>query len=281
MHAAMFAQRFRFLPLVLAMLQTACSTTSEHIDWLAQTGGLQKHIVVGVPHSLVVYENQAAARTIEQRERLFVYLEGDGSPWGSSGMQPAVDPTARNPLALRLMLQTDDPAIYVARPCYQLTDVRCSAESWTSGRYSEEVVASMARAIASESTRLNARDLIIVGYSGGGPLAVLIAEQLTNIAGVITLGANLDVATWADHHRYLPLDRSLNPATSEHTHPWPEVHISGGKDTVVPTATTDSYFKRFPAAQQIAVDAADHVCCWEAQWPALLASALLQINARR
>ena len=49
------------------------------------------------------------------------------------------------------------------------------------------------------------REVTFVGYSGGGVLAVLIAERLDNVAGVITVGANLDTDAWTEHHGYLPL----------------------------------------------------------------------------
>jgi pimeloyl-ACP methyl ester carboxylesterase len=228
-------------------------------------------MVSGTLHTHVVYEK--AGHAAAHPGRWFVFLEGDGSPWGNSGMQPATDPTTRNPLALRLMLATDDAAIYVVRPCYQgHNDARCSTDRWTSGRYSDEVVASMAAAIESESKKLRANHLIVVGYSGGGALAVLVAERLQDVAAVITIGANLDIAAWAEHHHYLPLSQSLNPALSDRAHPWAEFHFNGANDAVVPIATTDDYFKRYPGARRVVVDSANHTCCWEADWPALLAA---------
>jgi pimeloyl-ACP methyl ester carboxylesterase len=125
--------------------------------------------------------------------------------------------------------------------------------------------------ITSKAHELGASQLVLIGYSGGGALAVLIAERLEDVTAVITLAANLDIEAWANHHHYLPLAQSLNPARSLRAHPWPEFHFSGLKDTVVPAATTDRYFQRYPAARRLAIEAADHVCCWEAQWPALLA----------
>ena len=250
-----------------------CATNGSRIDRVAKSAGLQRLVVAGTLHSHVVYEKTASASHDGQ---LFVFLEGDGSPWGSSGMQPAADPTTRNPLALRLMLATDAKAIYVARPCYHgYLDAQCSAERWTGGRYSEEVVASMVAAIAREAAKLRAGNridqLIVVGYSGGGVLAVLIAERLANVAAVITIGANLDIVAWAAHHRYLPLSQSLNPRSSPLPHPWKEFHFIGANDAVVPAATADEYFRRYPEAQRITLANADHVCCWQTNWPALLA----------
>ena len=55
---------------------------------------------------------------------------------------------------------------------------------------------------------------------------------------VITVGANLDTDAWTQHHGYLPLTGSLNPAASTAKHPWPEAHLYGGRDTIVPASTT-------------------------------------------
>jgi pimeloyl-ACP methyl ester carboxylesterase len=253
--------------IVASLTLAGCVTNGIRIDEYAQSAGLQKRVLPGVPYSHVVYEKRSASRP----GTLFVFLEGDGTPWGSSGMLPATDPTTRNPLALRLMIATDASSIYVARPCYQdQADTLCSADRWTGGRYADDIVASMASVIDNESTRLQATQLVIVGYSGGGTLAVLIAERLHNVDAVVTIGANLDIAAWAEHHHYLPLAQSLNPASSALAHPWKEFHFIGGKDAIVPAATADLYFKRYPRAQRIIVDNSDHVCCWESDWQSLL-----------
>jgi pimeloyl-ACP methyl ester carboxylesterase len=269
--------------LVVAMLSCAglllsgCSTNAQRIDQLAAQAGLQKQRMPAGLYSLVVYEKPAPADI--RRSRLLVYIEGDGLPWGGSGMHPAADPTTGNPLALRMMLSVPGPSIYVSRPCYQEADVRCTAEDWTGGRYAQRIVDSMSGAIAGQSHRLGFDEIVLVGYSGGGALAVLIGEQLPQATAVITIGANLDVAAWANHHGYLPLATSLNPALSQRPHPWPEFHFAGATDQVVPTATVEAYFRRYPKARHILVDHADHVCCWEEDWPALLTEVLGQIDS--
>jgi hypothetical protein len=135
MHSARSPLIHLFMCTMLGVALAGCSTNGQRIDRMALSKGLQRQVVPGVVHSHVVYEKSGTTQS--HAGRLLVFLEGDGTPWGSSGMQPADDPTTRNPLALRLMLQTSDAAIYVARPCYQsLIDAQCSAERWTSGRYS-------------------------------------------------------------------------------------------------------------------------------------------------
>ena len=246
----------------LLLCLVACGTPSARIDAIATKGQLTREIVQGTDFRHVVY-TRAATRN---DSALTVYLESDGLPW-ISGRVPANDPTSREPLALELMLQSADAAIYVARPCYhELDDDGCSWHAWTTARYSLATVESMAIAIARKSLMLGAKRLRLIGYSGGGVLAVLIAERLTNVDAVITIGANLDVEAWTSHHGYLPLTASLNPARSTREHPWRELHLQGAKDTVVPPATTEAYFSRYPRARRRTFDDYDHVCCWKAEW---------------
>jgi pimeloyl-ACP methyl ester carboxylesterase len=204
-----------------------------------------------------------------QDETLAIFIEGDGMPW-EGGRQPSLDPATRDPIALELLAQTPLPAAYVARPCYHdMTGGRCTPERWTMARYSDEVVSSMTEVVRTAALQAKARSLVLVGYSGGGVLAVLIAERLDNVSAVITVGANLDTEAWTRHHEYLPLSGSLNPASSAAEHRWPETHLYGARDKTVPPATAEAYFRRYPGAQRRIVEANDHVCCWVEQWPQL------------
>ncbi|HWK72865.1 MAG TPA: dienelactone hydrolase family protein [Povalibacter sp.] len=256
------------LILIPALLTaTACSSNAGRIDRQAHAAGLSRSVVQGQPYRHVVYANRMA--TGAAGDRLVVFLDGDGRPWTDDGQQPSADPTTRNPIALKLLEQTPVPAIYVSRPCYQeLADAGCSPEIWTSHRYSSRVVRSIAAAIRpmAQSAGLQ-KKVVLVGYSGGGALAVLVAERIENVAAVITLSANLDIDAWTTHHGYLPLTGSLNPAASDRQHPWPEIHLQGMLDSVVPPSTTRAYFKHHPAAQAWPFEHYDHVCCWVDAWP--------------
>ncbi len=161
----------------------------------------------------------------------------------------------------------------MSRPCYQqLRDANCEAKIWTSERYSAEVVASLAAAIR-EAAGDGTREIVLVGYSGGGVLAVLVAEQLVNVSAVVTIAANLDTEAWAAHHGYLPLTGSLNPALSTREHAWREVHLQGTEDGVVPIATTARYFTRYPSARALQFEGFSHVCCWVERWEEIFAEA--------
>ena len=251
----------RAAALLAALFAAACSSPTRRIDDDAQRAGMERSIVQGAAFKHIVF-----ARARPPEAPLTVFLEGDGLPW-IAGRMPSSDPTSRDPLALHLAMRSTGPVAYVARPCYhELNDPACTPRAWTFDRYSDATVESMASAIVTQARAMNASSVRLVGYSGGGVLAVLIAERLPNVAAVVTIGANLDVEAWATHHGYLPLDGSLNPARSTQTHPWPELHLYGALDAIVPEETNRAYFERFPNAKRLAFDDYDHVCCWERDW---------------
>lgn len=250
------------LSFIAAWLVSACAslTPSERMDAQAARAGAARLVMQGAEFKHVVY-----SRAAEPASVLTIFIESDGSPM--LGERIVKDPTARQPIALPLMLGFDGPALLVGRPCYHaLADARCSWRDWTLGRYSQAVVDSMAAVIRRQSRELDAREVQLVGYSGGGVLAVLIAERLDNVRAVITIAANLDVDAWTKQHGYTPLSESLDPARSERAHPWVEIHLQGGRDRNVPPESTRAYFERYSSARRVTFEKYDHTCCWVEDW---------------
>ena len=113
------------------------------------------------------------------------------------------------------------------------TQPGCNPALWTDRRYADEVVASLAAALG----RLAGREqpLVLIGYSGGGTLAMLLAPRLPTVVAVVTVAANLDIATWAELHHYRPLVGSLNPADQRPLDPRIlQLHFAGELDYRVP-----------------------------------------------
>ncbi len=201
--------------------------------------------------------------------RLHVYIEGDGIPW--SGRYPSADPTPRNALALRLANQDSTDIAYVGRPCYfGLTNtVQCKPKYWTSHRYGEEVIRSMAAAIQ-RIRQPQHTEIVLIGHSGGGVVAALLETRIDGVVGVITVGANLDIGKWTQHHHYDPLTGSLNPAEQERNSNIPHLQLVGGTDEIVPVFITDRFSQDQPNVERVIRDNFDHVCCWEEQWSDIL-----------
>jgi hypothetical protein len=209
-------------------------------------------------------------------QRLTVYIEGDGFAWISES-QPSLDPTPLNPIGLKLALADQNGnAVYLARPC-QYIDAEangCAQRYWTGARFSPEVIASENEAISQLKSRFRAQTLTLVGYSGGGATAALVAARRTDVARLITVAGNLDPQSWAVYHHIQPLIKSLNPvdeiAGLTAIRQW---HFVGGKDNVIPPSLVESYAARFPVGQRPAVliePTFDHQCCWAENWALLM-----------
>jgi hypothetical protein len=216
------------------------------------------------------FEHRAFVALQPSDTRLIVMIEGDGSPWIRGGTQIAADPTAGEPLMLRLAAQMPGSRIYLGRPCYMLgaeRDARCSTELWTADRYSERVVASMSVAIDGFVAAHGFNEIILLGYSGGGTLAVLMAPRIHVPVRVVTIGANLDIAAWTRVQGYLPLTGSLNPA-DEPALPRsiPELHLYGDRDTNAGRDVAARYLDRIDPASVRVIVGYDHVCCWVRDW---------------
>jgi len=214
----------------------------------------------GFTHDVFV-RVRSSARTV------WVFIEGDGSPWTDGGTKIAADPTARRPLALELALQTQD-AIYLGRPCYLRAhqDTRCAPALWTEARYSDEVVASMNAALQTALQSSSPQHIVLVGYSGGGALAVLMAKASPIPTTVVTIAGNLDTDAWAQAHGYTSLYKSRNPADTASLD-IPEFHLLGGRDTNVTARMTARYLNRIPQNRIWRYEKFDHVCCWSKTWP--------------
>lgn len=260
----------------LASCAPHATRVSEQFEQQASAAGLIRHVIQGNSFSHIVYERATVRKS---HDPVLVYLEGDGSP-SFDRVNPALDPSPRNPLALKLMTQTQHPAWYLTRPCYLsfYNETGCYGSLWTDARYSDQVVDSMVAALSRYGQTRDNPPLILIGYSGGGTLAVLMAPKLKNVVGVATVAANLDIVAWTTTRGYSPLTASRNPANEPPAN-ITEVHFVGALDKNVPPASTDHYFVTHPDALLWSYDAFDHYCCWEKQWPTLLNRALNQMQS--
>ena len=213
---------------------------------------------------------QVAANT----ENLTIYIEGDGLSWVNI-TSPSSDPTPLNPMALKLALNDPAPSVYLARPCQytRKKDLHCSQQYWTNKRFSAEIIEATNQAIDQIKRQLNAKNLILVGYSGGGAVAALIAAQRHDIKHLFTIAGNLDHVYWTSMLHLSPLSGSLNPRDfQEQLQHIPQTHFVGAKDNVINESVVRSYTSYFPTDKKptvIVVPEFDHQCCWVINWNAL------------
>ena len=205
---------------------------------------------------------------------LVVYIEGDGFAFQRKGRLSA-DPTPQSTVALELAAKDPHPSvIYIARPCqYLASDAlkQCDPKYWSTHRYSEDVIAAIDSAI--DHVASGYKSIALVGYSGGGAVATLIAARRQDVAWLVTIAANLDHKTWTDLHQVTPLSGSLNAAEyAASIQSLPQLHLTGEADRIVPFEVTEAFLNRMTNRTVVSVATLpefDHECCWTRDWPEL------------
>jgi pimeloyl-ACP methyl ester carboxylesterase len=256
----------RFILLCIALFG-GCATPSERFLDDAERRGFTAQVAQSERHHLVVLRHGRPTAG----EPLHIYLDGDGTPM-LSRHQIANDPSSRSRLILDLMERDPAPSVLVGRPCYYQGNKGCDPVLWTDQRYSEGIVAGLAQVIVAESDTAPESPLTLIGYSGGGTLAMLLAPRLRRVERVVTVAANLDVTAWTAHHGYSALVGSLNPADAP---PLPshirQLHLFGENDKNVPAALMRHVAERSSNSAIRIVPGYNHACCWAKTWPAPIA----------
>jgi pimeloyl-ACP methyl ester carboxylesterase len=268
----------KFLGLLYVLGLTGCAlvqSPAERAASLAQSTGFSQ--LEGDPGIRTYYRRQPDKGSAQA---LVVYIEGDGAPWQDLS-HPPTDPT---PVDLTVLgMAAADPASHVAylgRACQYLgaADLaRCESAAWTHGRFSAPLVAKMTDAVDRLKTLTGATRVALVGHSGGGTMAALLAARRSDVSCLVTVAAPLDTAGWTRTMKVSPLRTSLNPADDAHRlKGLPQTHFIGGRDVVVPYHWAAQTLQlHYPFAHRI--DRADdsHTCCWRDAWAALRAQSCL------
>lgn len=214
----------------------------DEIPWsrIYLTGGL--HTIMGF-----------APPELQRADTLNIFIEGDGKPG----------------VALRLAQNIGGNSVYLGRPCQYMIGNRlnsCNKALWTSHRYSRSVINSMSRAITAMKLRFGADKVRLVGFSGGGTVATIIAALRHDVDLLVTVAGNLDHKRWTDFNEIDPLIGSLNPVDySKALESVPQIHLIGERDHVVPGSVLTSYLSRLKSldnVQSYILVGADHTCCW-------------------
>ncbi len=257
----------------MAIGMAGCATFDRegHAEALARPAGLQREEVAAGPFVLTAW-----TRITRPDRPLRVYIEGDGFAWVSRS-EPSRDPTPRQ--ATGLALAATDPApnvVYLARPCQFTAMVKnplCGIPYWTGQRFASEVVDAMNQAVDRVAARAPGQLIDLVGYSGGGALAVLVASHRSDVATIRTVAGNLDIEFVNRLHGVSAMPLSENPinaATRVAT--IPQIHFSGSDDVVVPPVVARRFVEMAGArcVQALTVPGLPHDGDWSHQWPALL-----------
>lgn len=257
------------LALLLAGLM-GCSSSPRHYPQIAADLAPRTDLSVSVLQArgfeLLAIEHRAAGR------RATVFIEGDGRPWQIGGRHVSPDPTPGSPLLLPQMLAWPGTSLYLGRPCYfgLGPEQQCKPELWSFSRYSPEVVGAMREAADAWLSGLpDIDELTLVGHSGGGVLALLVAEELTAVEHirVVALSTPVSLQRWTALHGYQPLGGSVDPARRDGWRQGIERHFFfGALDRNVPAAHFVPIAEAIPGSKVTVEEGVGHLCCEPEVW---------------
>jgi hypothetical protein len=265
--------RIALLTMSCTGMVTSCASLdpNAHADALAQSAHLTRELVNTGRFVLTAF-----SRISSPEQPLRVYIEGDGVAW-LTRTEPAVDPTPRRAIGLALAAEDPSPnVVYLARPC-QFTPTamnsRCGIPYWTSKRFSLEVIESMNDAVRQFAARTHGAPLELVGYSGGGAIAVIIAARRTDVTSIRTVCGNLDDEFVNRFHGVSSTDQSQNAIDSaSRVANIPQIHFSGAQDRVIPPVVALRFIEAAGGrcARALTIPGLSHDGAWTGRWPALL-----------
>lgn len=268
--------------MIAATLLNGCALTPSPMERRAQADAIAQ----AADFKKLTIKTNGFVLLAYQRHRLSggpltIYIEGDGYAWKNRN-QLSDDPTPTDPVALRLAIQ--DPSanvVYLARPCQYVTgEARrgCKADYWSGKRFAEEVLQATNQAIDSLRAQAQAPYLSLIGYSGGGAVAALLAARRTDVVSLRTVAAPLDHQAFTVRHGVTPLHDSLNPIDQAAALATiPQLHFVGGADTIIPPEIDREFVARantLGCARLSVVPEASHYAGWVDLWPALLSQPL-------
>lgn len=271
-HKALF-----FSVAVLALSSCKSATLggrSDLADNIAQSGQFMRKEIDANPFRITTFQKMSQSTAPTTR----IYIEGDGQAW-LSRTQPSLNPTPTDPFALKLARQDSAPnIIYMARPCQysgRIDGALCASQYWRSARYAPEVINSYNVALNQIKAQHNVQNFELVGYSGGGTLAALLAAHRNDVASLRTIAGNLDHREHSRVHNVSPLSASLNPPDyAARLSAIPQVHFIGNNDDIVPPNVYQSYARAFSNQSclqyKIVGDKGHASENWQKDWPALL-----------
>ena len=175
------------------------------------------------------YKIASWQKILNNKDSIHIYIEGDGYSFNHYG-ESTSNPTPRITFLRKIAINDTHPnVIYLARPCQYVKDNICSQIDWTTGRFSQKIINSMAEAI---KNIYNNQSIILIGYSGGALLSGLIIEQNQDlpIKKWITLAGLLNHKKWTESLKLTPLTDSIDLEKLPNIE---QIHLIGNKDKII------------------------------------------------
>jgi pimeloyl-ACP methyl ester carboxylesterase len=171
----------------------------------------------------------------------------------------------------------DGPIVYLGRPCHYASEYdfesRCHKRYWTTHRYAEDVIAAYDTIFDQLKSKYNIIGFNIIGFSGGGNIAGLLAARREDIRAITTIAGNVDNDFFTQYHRVSGMPSSLNMADYAQTlSVTPQIHYIAEDDRFVPPEIYQSYRAKLPhtnCTKAITVQGTTHLEGWDEQWTEL------------
>ncbi len=200
-----------------------------------------------------------------------VYIEGDGLAFKHGA--PSEDPTPIHPTMLKLATLDKRPnVVYIARPCQYLLKENgstCNYHYWTDKRMSEDSIVAMNDVVTKVT---HGMDIDLIGFSGGGAVAVLVAARNPDVRSIITVAGNLDHVAFNKYHHVKPMTASLNAIDYvSQVNKIPQLHLSGADDKTVPSFISADFVSKVGSkcASREVIASTSHQEGWEKIWPSI------------
>jgi len=225
-------------------------TPYEKLEQFAAENGGEVFTAAGTPFKLTSVQSTQNLRFNASSSELTVYIEGDGRAWLTPTM-PSNDPSPRSYMMVKHALADSHPAVYLARPCqFQKTESpSCTSNLWTTERFSKVVIESYGLALDQLKLQRGVSRFHLVGYSGGGAVAMALAGQRADVERVVTLAGNVDPQAWIQRHNLSSLGDVVNPLDyAGRLSRIPQRHYVGLKDKVVPPDLAKAFASKIGAS---------------------------------
>jgi len=261
------AQNFKRLALSsLILLLIACSTPKSNqfkLQSLANDGAIWVDDDSKTIKGLV---------NISFKNNVLVIIEGDGNAW-INRYTPSSDPTPKRPLNFIEPSSLPPSWIYLGRPCQFNKDTDeniCNSLLWTMDRFAEPTIQLYNDFLDSIKSQYGLSSFDLLGYSGGGTIAAILASQRSDVRTLTTLAGNLDVTLFNEHHKVSAMPSAINPKDLvEQLEKVPQRHVIGLEDDIVPVKIIESYRKSFVKDDCIKVETVEtleHNRGWKDYW---------------
>lgn len=260
------AKAKRGIAILASLLISGCVQSPTAIfDKKASDLNVSKSLLKTPQFDISIYQNDKAAG-----EYLNIYLEGDGKPFFRK-VHISPDPTSTKGIALELMSADPQQSYLIGRPCYhQGSNARGCNDTkwWTSHRYNTSIVSALNDAVEQVKFEHGTKSINLIGFSGGGSLASLVAALRNDVNKLITISANLDIDAWTSHNKYTPLHGSQNPIDSIRNVSAEQTHLLGKNDYGLGFPLWVNKLQSIDNSNVIITPNVDHACCWSDHWKA-------------